>query len=84
MSLQQQIQREIEEDAKIDKAIEKICKRLLNKKFSNYYKVEKRESAHALLVFFRDNLSVYHFCLNERNEALDFAVSDPSITTFFF
>ena len=83
MSLQQQIQREIDENAKIDKAIEKKCKRLIKKNYNNYYIVEKRENAHAFLVFFRKNLSIHHFCLNERNEAVDFALSDTSVTIFF-
>ena len=83
MSLQQQIQREIDENAKIDKAIEKKFKRLIKKSYNNYYKVDKRENSHAILVFFRKDLSIHHFCLNERNENLDIAISDTSITTFF-
>ena len=83
MSLQQ-IQREMEEELKIDRLIEKKCKKLLNKHYHNYKKVEQRDEAHALLVFTRKNLKTHHLCLNEaNNRELDEAVTNPSFTVFF-
>ena len=69
LQLQRQIQEEIDREAEIDRKIESMVKKFL-KRNKQCYRVPELNGCHAVLFYFRDDLTRYHIKLYiEENEA---------------